>query len=246
MSERRSASRGSLRKYFAPTNLLTSIILVFPLFLIYQVAVPFLPNAGNGADLVTPRVFALLKYSLSLYLLVNLGLALLFSLVVLLLRRRQQFDSSLFFPVLLESAIYALTMGSLIIHVMVFIGINPSLALAAAVQPLEQGLATRLVISIGAGVHEELVFRLIMLSAAIWLLGLFTARRWLVVLLAFVFTALVFSAAHHVVGGEPWRIGAFVYRFFCGLLFAALFRWRGFAVAVYTHAFYDIFVMVIR
>ena len=166
--------------------------------------------------------------------------------LVLVLRRRQQFGSRLFFPVLLESAIYALTMGSLIIHVMGFIGIIPALALAAAVRPLEQGLATRLVLSIGAGVHEELVFRLIMLSAVIWLLGVFTAQRWLVVLLAFVFTALIFSAAHHVVGGEPWHVGVFVYRFFCGLVFAAIFRWRGFAVAVYTHALYDIFVMVCR
>jgi len=31
-----------------------------------------------------------------------------------------------------------------------------------------------------------------------------------------------------------------------GVVFGVLYKVRGFAVAVYTHAFYDIFVLVIR
>ena len=58
--------------------------------------------------------------------------------------------------------------------------------------------------------------------------------------------AALFSAAHHVVGAEPWHIGAFVYRFLCGLIFATLFQVRGFAVAVYTHALYDVFVLTMH
>jgi hypothetical protein len=59
-------------------------------------------------------------------------------------------------------------------------------------------------------------------------------------------SAVLFSAAHHIVGGEPWRVGVFVYRILCGLIFAALFQWRGFAVAVYTHALYDVFVLTLH
>jgi hypothetical protein len=71
-------------------------------------------------------------------------------------------------------------------------------------------------------------------------------RRAVAIAVAFVLSSLAFSAAHHVIGGEPWRVGAFVYRTLCGLIFASLFWWRGFAVAVYTHALYDIFVLVVR
>jgi hypothetical protein len=32
----------------------------------------------------------------------------------------------------------------------------------------------------------------------------------------------------------------------CGLVFATIFQTRGFAVAVYTHALYDIYVLIVR
>jgi hypothetical protein len=235
-----------LRRWFHRGNLLTSIILVFPLWLVYQVGVLVAPQAGNGADFLSRRLLALLGQSRGTYLLVHLALALAFAVTVLVLRRRQQFDVRLFVPVVLESAIYALTMGSLILYVMGLLHINP--ALAVGDDPLANaGPATRLLASIGAGVNEELLFRLILLTGTVALLEkLFSLRRWVAVAGAFLLTAALFSAAHHVIGGEPWRAGVFMYRFFCGLFFAALFQWRGFAVAVYTHALYDVYVMVLR
>ena len=53
------------------------------------------------------------------------------------------------------------------------------------------------------------------------------------------------SAIHHIgVMGDPFTLGTFLFRFFAGILLAVIFHVRGFAVAVYTHAIYDIFVMV--
>jgi len=46
--------------------------------------------------------------------------------------------------------------------------------------------------------------------------------RWLAVVLAFAISSVLFSAAHHVIGGEPFRVGAFTYRILCGLVFAYL------------------------
>src|SRR5262249_24513591 len=154
-----------------------------------------------------------------------------------------------FFPVVLESALYALAVGPLIAWTMGHLGIDPKLAvssLAAAasggpVDPQQLGPMSKLALSLGAGVHEELVFRLAMIAALTWVLvkvgGL---GRVLSLLLSFLVSSLLFSAAHHVIGGEPWHLAPFVYRFFCGMIFASLFQFRGFAVAVYTHALYDI------
>jgi hypothetical protein len=228
---------------------LTDLLLVFPLFLIYQAGVLVLPGVHNGADLVTSQLLSLLHGRAGLYILINLGLTVAFCGVVAYLKRKNTFDPGLFWPTLLESAIYAVTMGSLIVFVMQdILHVDPRLALApsAGSRP-EVGPLAAFVLSLGAGVHEELVFRLLMLGAIDWILrrGLGFGRG-AALAFAFVLSSVAFSAAHHVIGGEPWRMGAFVYRALCGMIFATLYSTRGFAVAVYTHALYDMYVLVLR
>jgi len=229
-----------------PRNLLTSLVLVFPLFLIYQVGVLFTLPMLNGADFLTVFLFHQLGLTTPAYLAYIAAVAVLFAVAVGVLRRRQKFDPGLIVPVLLESAIYALTMGSLIILVMTNVfGISPRLAGGAI---SEQGLGSRIVMSLGAGVYEETVFRLGLLSGLAALgtkvLGL---NRWGAVVSAFVISALLFSAMHHIPPyGDPLRLGVFTFRVLAGLCFGLLFWFRGFAVAVYTHALYDVYVLVVR
>ena len=60
-------------------------------------------------------------------------------------------------------------------------------------------------------------------------------------------SSLLFSAAHHLGPlGESLRIGVFTYRTLAGLFFATLFHFRSFAIAVYTHTFYDIYVLLVQ
>jgi hypothetical protein len=227
---------------------LTSVLLVFPLFIIYQIGVLSIPSTYNGADLLTSQMLRLLHGNGTTYLLINSVLAVAFLILVLVLRRKNTFDPRLFLPVLLESAIYALTMGSLICFVMIdFLHIDPKLLIGCSTTPEQASPVAKIVLSLGAGVHEELVFRLIMVGGGVWLLtrGL-GLRRWLAVGLAMIISSVLFSAAHHVIGGEPFRVGAFTSRLLCGLVFATLFQTRGFAVAVYTHALYDIYVLIVR
>jgi len=236
--------RGGL---LARTNLLTSVVLVFPVFLVYQLGVLVAPGVGNGADLITSLLFRLRERSLPAYFAVHAVMVLGFFVLLVVLRGRQEFRLRMFLPVTLESAIYAVAMGAVILQVMSLVGIDPSLRVAAAAKSdLPGGLFARVALACGAGVHEELVFRLILLAALMGLLAhLAGMRRWIAIAVAFVISSLLFSAAHHVIGGEPWRIGVFVYRFFCGIVFAVLYQWRGFAVAVYTHTLYDVYVMVL-
>jgi hypothetical protein len=56
-----------------------------------------------------------------------------------------------------------------------------------------------------------------------------------------VFAALAFSFFHHVGhGAPPLRRDVFVFRAAAGILLGFLFVVRGFGVAVYTHALYDV------
>ncbi len=237
--------------YLRRADLFTSVLLVFPLFLVYQVGVLAVPEVYNGADLITSQLLRLLHGQLGIYIAINAGLLAAFLILIAILRRKNEFHARMFIPVLVESAVYAVTMGSLILFVMNILHIDPKLAVgapaAAGHSPADVGLLGRIVLSFGAGVHEELLFRLIILSGLIAVgTGLFKMRRFAAVAMAFCISAFLFSAAHHVIGGEPWHVGVFVYRFLCGLVFATIFQTRGFAVAVYTHALYDIFVLTLQ
>lgn len=232
-----------------PRNLLTSLVLVFPLFLIYQVGVLFTLPVLNGADFLTVFLFRNLHLSTSAYLAYTGIVALAFAVAVAVLRRRQQFDPRLAIPVLLESAIYALTMGSVIVLVMTkALGISPQLAGGADAFVTRQGFGTRFVMSLGAGVYEETVFRLGIMTGIVALterlLGL---SRWLGIVLGLLVSALLFSAMHHIPPyGDPLHLGVFVFRALAGVCFGLIYWYRGFAVAVYTHALYDIYVLLFR
>jgi len=222
----------------ARSNLLTSIALVFPCLLVYELGVILLGlRQRNGVDLITDEIGARIGY-----LQFGILLTICFVGLILYLRRTQRFEWSPLVPVLLESGIYALTMGTVIVFVMVdFLHMSPKMALARG------GPATKIVLALGAGVHEELFFRLLLLGGLFYLLRQLRLGRVFALVTAFVVSAALFSAAHHVGRyGDPLALGVFTYRFLAGLIFGALYWFRGFAVAVYTHALYDIYVMLLR
>ena len=107
-----------------------------------------------------------------------------------------------------------------------------------------RGPIQAIVLSAGAGFHEELVFRLFLLGGmALGLKKILPNQPWLGVTIAVVVTSVLFSLAHYV-GPPEFTWYTFWYRSFAGIFFAALFVARGFAVAAYTHALYDIYVML--
>lgn len=216
---------------------LDSAVLVFPLFLVYQVGI--LGGRGqNGVDLLTRQLVAVAERDVSNYLAV-LAIALIaYAAVLVVLSRRGRFHPRVFAPMLLESSLYALAMGSIIVFVMHrFLGALPGLSIATP------GVGDAIVISAGAGFHEELVFRVLLMGGLAWALtGLTGERRaWMA---ALVVSSLVFSLAHHVgPAGEAFSFAAFTYRTLAGAFFAIVYRVRGFAVAAWTHALYDLYVL---
>ncbi len=215
---------------------LTSAVFVFPLFLVYQVGI--LGGRGqNGVDLLTRQLVAVAERDLSSYVTVLVGALAVYAAVLVLLARRGRFHPRMFAPMLLESSLYALTMGSIIVFVMQELAL-PGLSIGGGVRA-----GDAIVISAGAGFHEELVFRVLVMGGLAWALtGLTGERRaWI---LALVLSSVIFSLAHHVgPAGEPFAFAAFTYRTLAGAFFAIVYRVRGFAVAAWTHALYDLYVL---
>lgn len=237
-------SRG-LSRYLAQSRDGTnSLILVAPLFVFYQIGILFTDGWRNGADLVTGFLMQLTGGNLLAYSAVNLfALAI---VVGLYFKRREvgTLRGSTAALVVVESSIYALFAGGIVGRMLLSAGIQPGMMVAAG--PSEGlGLLDTIVLSVGAGTWEELVFRGMLMTGIAWLLRrrkFGTTQAWIVAILL---SSLIFSAFHYwPFGMDPWELWSFSFRFLLGVGFALLYLWRGFAVAVYTHAIYDIFVLV--
>jgi len=232
-------------------DLATSLILVAPLFLAYQVAVAF-SRSINGVDFVTRWILVAVGHDHTRYLLVQLVLAALFVAFIVWARRQRAVARETAVPMMLESAIYALTLGSVIVLLMQELfglgGADPQISSVAhelALALSDTGEAV--VVALGAGVHEELVFRLgLMAGTAALLLRLGVSRR-IAVIAALAGSSLVFSLAHHAgVHGEPFHLDVFTYRTLAGVVFGLVFYYRSLAHAVYTHFFYDLYVLALK
>ena len=212
---------------------------MFPLFLIYQVGILCQAGRGqNGVDYVTHTLIELCDRDLGSYVLTLACLFAVYGSVLLLLRPRGRFRSESILWVLAESCFYALTMGTVILFVLDRLGtFVPWLAIG------RPAIGDIVVISAGAGLHEELLFRVIIMGCVGWLAAGVTGvgRAWVVGLVA---SSIAFSVAHHVgPGAEAFVFVNFAYRVLAGVFFAIVYHLRGFSVAVWTHALYDVYVL---
>jgi membrane protease YdiL (CAAX protease family) len=225
---------------------LTAAVAVLPLFVAYQLGILFTGGVRNGVDFVTDMLFAAFGNSITSYLGFNVVVLACFVGAVVWLRRKGEVHPRLLPFMLVESAVYALLVGAVVNGLINATGLSRLLQIHLAAAQPTPGLVTKLVMSVGAGLYEEFAFRLVLMG------GMFVAlhrvggqARWLSALVALVVSSLIFSAVHHMGNmAEPFTLGAFVFRFFAGAVFAALFQFRGFAIAAWTHALYDVWVMV--
>jgi membrane protease YdiL (CAAX protease family) len=101
-----------------------------------------------------------------------------------------------------------------------------------------------IVLSIGAGIYEELVFRLICFTLLdLLLISLLQIKRPVAVLLMVVTSAVLF-ACYHYLGNESFRLRSFAFRTLAGIYFGVVFAIRGFGITAGSHAAYDIITVL--
>jgi len=120
--------------------------------------------------------------------------------------------------------------------------INESPPLQGAAGVYQDSAFDNLLLSIGAGIYEELVFRLIVISLLMLLLiDIGHMKEVTGVALAVILSSLMFAAHHYPpIGADEWSTGRFAFYAASGAYLAAVFVVRGFGLAVGCHAFYDI------
>lgn len=115
---------------------------------------------------------------------------------------------------------------------------------------------TNMVLSCGAGVYEEFLFRLVLMGVFVLILNKALGVRsgWKYILAALL-QALVFAASHHLPGGPEAitsmadfqsYLPVFSFRAAAGVYFAFLYIERGFGIAAGSHAVYDLMVVALE
>ena len=232
-----------------------SLTFAFPLLVAYE-ALAFtlshsaLAGVRNGADVLLKSVFVLLGGRDGLLafgaLLVGTGLV----LVWRDRRRSGKIEGRVLVLMALESVLYALVFGlvvgtltGLLLRAMHPAAAAPLAARLARGSP-DEGLATQLMISLGAGIYEELLFRVLLVGALAWVARrLFGWGGGAAGVFATILGALIFSAFHYVGPyGDRLELPSFVFRAIAGVLFSGLYLLRGFGITAWTHALYDVFL----
>jgi hypothetical protein len=235
---------------------LVSLAFVAPLLAVYEVGVLALGAKAvrNGADVWLRGLLELLDFG-NYFLLPVLVVGILLGWHHTT-RQPWRVPRGVLWGMAVESVVLALCLrgisyaAAIVLHA----GLAPmfSTPTAAALASGTSASAARLIGFLGAGVYEELLFRLILLCAAAWAIRRSGATNRTATVAAVLVTSVVFAAAHYVGPyGEAilWREFGFWYgltfRFLAGVFFSVLFVARGFGIAAGAHAGYDILVKLI-
>jgi Type II CAAX prenyl endopeptidase Rce1-like len=232
-----------------------SILFALPLLLGYEALAALLAQPGkgelrNGADALLRGAFTMVAgvhgSAIFMAAIILLGIG----LVVRDLRAsKDRLRPAVFLGMLGESVALALAFGFVIgITTAKLLGSLQALSTSALAlsQLTQMSWATRLMMSLGAGLYEELFFRVLLVTGlaagARVVLGLGKRGSGIV---AAIVGAFIFSAFHYIGPyGDQLQLQSFVFRMLSGLAFSALYLVRGFGIAAWTHALYDAFLLL--
>ncbi len=219
----------------------TDLGLTLPIFLLYHLGVVFLP-VRNAADPVTTELSALAENSLPTYVALTVAVGIAFVVVLAATGQKRALEGKRFALMALEGTLYAILMRFAASFVV------GSLTLGPSVQT--HSVFSGVVMSMGAGFYEEIAFRagLFGLGALVVKAVFGSGVRYLVLTILWACVSAVAFSAWHYVGalGDSFDVQSFVFRAVCGLVLTAIYVFRGFAPAVWTHALYDVWAMVLH
>lgn len=216
---------------------LASLVFIAPLLVIYEVGLLF-PGVQNGADQFMRSGLGMIGFDQHLVL-PALTVCILLGWQYLS-RLPWRVSAGVVSTMAVESVLLGLCLR--------LVPYLQNCVLGAIEVPAASILSDKLqnaVAYIGAGIYEELLFRLILLSLLAWGLRQTGMKPRIATIAAVLLSSLIFAAAHHVgPSGMAFNSYDFIFRTVAGVFFSIVFIYRGFGIAAGSHAAYDIFVGV--
>ncbi|MEX2581915.1 MAG: CPBP family intramembrane glutamic endopeptidase [Gemmatimonadota bacterium] len=239
-----------MRRYLSLTRTHSySLLFALPLLALYEVGAIYIARTEgstlrNGADVLLRTLLAIGGFegtaALTLMVIAVAGV------LVVMERQRNRVPLRLsnFAGMAMESVLYALLLG-------VVVGTATQWLIGAIPLAIQAGGLTSLstteglVLSLGAGLYEEIVFRVVVVGGLFGIFRTSGLAAGQAGVFAVILAALVFSAFHYIGPyGDVWALTSFLFRFLAGVAFSVLFLTRGFGITAWTHALYDVLIVV--
>ena len=221
-----------------------SAALILPFIVIYECGLLFLhADVINGGDAILLSLGGhILKFIGIKTSFVSVLVLILFFLIWQVWKKGTwKFRPPLLLATVFESVLYAVLLFLLLGFIVHYLP-------PASVPVMSQGgssgnsVLRDFVLYCGAGVYEELVFRVLLLGLLMLvLMRLFHMERTYAAVWSVILGAIIFSAFHHI-GGERFALGIFLQRVIAGLYFSAIYLNRSFGLAAASHSLYDLLV----
>ncbi len=117
---------------------------------------------------------------------------------------------------------------------------TPAAGVEAVRGLVELSWQNQVILSVGAGVYEELLFRLIGINIlSMIFVDAFEIRPSVSIPLIIVLSSVLFSLYHYL-GHESFALDTFSYRTAFGIYLAGVYVYRGFGITVGAHTVYDL------
>jgi membrane protease YdiL (CAAX protease family) len=233
------------RRYVQPTYFQLSrspqyaLVFAMPLLLAYEGFAFFLNHSDlygirNSADVFLKLFLAYV----GIHGFFGVGAAVIMALLLFRIMGGGPRFGSIRFGVLVwmlaESLVYSMVFGALV-------GAVTRLLLA---QPFPLSRSAQILVSLGAGIYEEFVFRVLLLGALVFFLHRLLRLQQVVAYgMAAGLGALLFAAFHYLGPfGDPLQLPSFMFRFIAGLILTGLYCARGYGITAYTHSLYDLWI----
>ena len=218
-----------------------SVVMALPLLLAYELLIIITQSnywvIRNAAD-VWIRTF-LMAFDLKAQHLTFVMIGILFALIPIAKMRSSGISIKInyFFLMFLESLVYSVILGVVLQFILRLGGLSAS--------GFGNDVLQNIALSLGAGFFEEIIFRVLLLNLLFFLSKLFFRRSLVTIVFSVLISSLLFSISHYVGSmADSWQLYSFMFRWIAGMLFTVLYFIRGFAITAYTHALYDIWVLV--
>ena len=220
---------------------LYSFIFTLPLFLLYEVGIFLISSRDidqlrNGADVVMRQVLE----SFGIYGMYGFGGTFLIGFLIAFIRQKKnlrtsEIESRFLLIMFFESIVWATLLVIMMIKIPTFLSLSN-----------EDHLIQQVVLAIGAGIYEEFVFRVLLISGLAILFGLiFNWGEFGKTFLSVIISSAIFSIFHFFGSyGDTFSFPLFFVRFFAGIFLAMIYIFRGFGITAYAHSIYDLFVLV--
>jgi len=229
--------------YFSNSkNILVSLIFISPFILIYELICFFYFHGSNyqirnSADVIIRDFFTIFgSFSDELYSITLFAIL----LVIYFVNKSSNNFFLIKYKYLLLMFIEGIVFGLLLLLLL-----NDISVLYISENLYQSNLLLNLYLCIGAGIWEEILFRLLLFSSLYKILKTFLKEQDVFPLfLSILVSSIIFSLFHYIgTNADIFDFNTFTIRMLGGFFLSLLYHYRGFGISVISHISYD-FILV--